>query len=145
MDATLQLAPTITLWMSMQWGRGTRTWVTVLVAPASSPTWTGLQTVATSRLTRGLQRGSTTKCPVSGSFVDSGGGRGEEEGRGGGERREGRGGGERREESGGGSGGGRGGGREEGGERRGGGDAHEWFLFDAGQRWEGEEGLEEDL
>ena len=33
-------------------------------------------------------------------------------------------------------------GGEEGGERRGGGDAHEWFLFDAGQRWEGEEGLE---
>ena len=130
----------------MQWGRGTRTWVTVLVAPASSPTWTGLQTVATSRLTRGLQRGSTTKCPVSGSFVDSGGGRGEEEGRGGGERREGRGGGReggRRVEGGEWRGerrGERGGGGEEGG-----GDAHEWFLFDAGQRWEGEEGLEEDL
>ena len=50
----------------MLWGRGTRTWGTVQGAPASSPTWTGPLTVATSRLTQELQRDSTTRCLVSG-------------------------------------------------------------------------------
>lgn len=65
MAPTWPWAPTMGPWTSMLWPRDTKKLGNATNPPVSSPTLTGLWTASSCRPTMVLERGSSTRCPVS--------------------------------------------------------------------------------